>query len=83
MVRPLMPWLVRFVLLALAAGALARIWMPDGFVLIGLTAAVVALVYVAVMFPVALRAPLGSYVRPRLYPLRARLFRVMRLNDAA
>lgn len=83
MARPLMPWLVRFVLLALAAGALARVWVPDGFVLIGLTAAVVALGYVAVMLPVALRAPLGSYVRPRLYPLRARLFRVMRLNDAA
>jgi O-antigen/teichoic acid export membrane protein len=83
MVRPLVPWLVRFVVLAAAAGALARVWTPGGFVLIGLTAAAVSLVYVAVMFPVALRAPLGIYVRPRLYPLRARVFRVMRLNDAA
>jgi O-antigen/teichoic acid export membrane protein len=83
MVRPLVPWLVRFVLLSAAAGALSRVWTPDGFVLIGLTAAAVGLVYVAVMLPVALRAPLGAYVRPRLYPLRARVFRVMRLNDAA
>jgi O-antigen/teichoic acid export membrane protein len=83
MVRPLVPWLVRFLLLSAAAGALSRVWTPGGFLLVSLTAAVVALVYVAVMLPVALRAPLGSYVRPRLYPLRARVFRVMRLNDAA
>ncbi|MET0626306.1 MAG: oligosaccharide flippase family protein, partial [Pyrinomonadaceae bacterium] len=83
MVRPLMPWLARFVLLLVAAGALARVWVPDGFVPVGLTAAAVALIYVALMFPVALRAPLGIYVRPRLYPLRARVFRVLRLNDAA
>jgi O-antigen/teichoic acid export membrane protein len=83
MLRPLVPWLVRFVPLVAAASALARVWTPDGFVLIGLTAAAVALVYVLVMYPVALRDPLGVYVRPRLYPLRARLFRAARLNDAA
>jgi O-antigen/teichoic acid export membrane protein len=83
MMRPLVPWLVRFVLLSVAAGALARVWTPDSLLLVGLTAAAVALVYVAVMLPVALRAPLGIYVRPRLRPLRTRVFRVMRLNDAA
>ncbi|HEX7313450.1 MAG TPA: oligosaccharide flippase family protein [Pyrinomonadaceae bacterium] len=83
MVRPLVPWLVRFVPLAAGAGALARVWTPEGFILIGVTAAAVALVYVAVMLPVALRAPLGVYVRPRLHPLRARFFRVTRFNDAA
>lgn len=83
MVRPLAPWLVRFVVLSVAAVALARVWTPDSFFLIGLTASAVALVYVAVMFPIALRAPLGAYVRPRLRPLRTRVFRVMRLNDAA
>lgn len=83
MLRPLTPWFVRFALLATGAGALARVWTPDGFVLIGLTAAAVGLVYAAVMFPVALRKPLGNYVRPRLHPLGARFFRVLRLNDAA
>lgn len=83
MLRPLAPWFVRFVLLAAACGALARVWTPEGFLLIGLTAAGVGLVYVAVMFHVALREPLGRYVRPRLSPLRTRVFRVMRLNDAA
>ena len=83
MLRPLVPWLVRFVPLAAASSVLARVWTPDGFVLIGLTAAAVGLVYVLAMYPVAVRDPLGVYVRPRLYPLRARLFRAVRLNDAA
>ena len=77
MLRPLMPWFVRFVALSLACGALARVWTPDGFLLVGLTATVVGLVYVALMFPVALRGPLGAYVRPRLRPLRARVLRAI------
>jgi O-antigen/teichoic acid export membrane protein len=83
LVRPLLPWFVRFVLLISAAGLLARVWMPTTFVLLGLTAAGVALVYAAVMFPLALRAPLGLYVRPRLFPLRTRVFRVLRLSGSA
>ena len=51
MIRPLMPWFVRFVLLVGGTGALARIWVPDTFALIGLTAIAVGLVYAAVMFP--------------------------------
>lgn len=77
MLRPLMPWLIRFVPLSCAAGALARVWRPDGFVLISVTAAAVGLVYVTVMFHVAMRAPLGDYVRPRLHPLRTRVLRVI------
>lgn len=77
MLRPLMPWFVRFVLLAAACGALARVWAPEGFLLIGLTAAGVGLIYTALMLPVALRAPLGNYVRPRLNPLRTRVLRVI------
>lgn len=83
MLRPLVPWFVRFVLLASASGALARAWTPEGFVPIALTAAAVGLVYAAVMFPVALREPLGNYVRPHLSLLRARFVRVLRLSDAA
>jgi hypothetical protein len=48
-----------------------------------LTATAIATIYVVVMFPLALRSPLGDYVRPRLFPIRARVFRVLRLGDAA
>lgn len=83
MLRPLAPWFVRFVVLAGGTGALARIWIPHTFLLIGLTATVVALLYAAVMFPLALRPPLGLYVQPRLFPLRTRVFRVLRLSNSA
>lgn len=83
MTRPLMPWFVRFVVLVIGTGALARIWMPNTFMLIGMTAIAVGLVYTTVMFPLALRAPLGLYVRPRLFPLRTRVFRALRLSNSA
>jgi hypothetical protein len=83
LVRPLSSWFVRFVLLICGVGVLARTWTPQTFVLLGLTAIVIALVYAAVMFPLALRAPLGLYVRPRLFPLRTRVFRVLRLSGSA
>jgi hypothetical protein len=83
MTRPLMAWFVRFVLLVGGTGALARIWVPDTFLLIGLTAVVVGLVYAAVMFPLTLRSPLSIYVRPRLFPLRAKVFRALRLSNTA
>lgn len=79
LMQPLLPWFVRLVLLVGVTGALARVWTPDTFLLLGLTTAVTGLVYIAVMFPLALRYPLGQYVRPRLFPIRARVFRVLRL----
>jgi O-antigen/teichoic acid export membrane protein len=83
MTRPLAPWFVRFVVLVVGTGALARVWTPDTFFLLGLTAIFVGLVYAAVMFPLVLRAPLGLYVRPRLFPLRTRVFRALRLGSSA
>ncbi|MEK6280870.1 MAG: oligosaccharide flippase family protein [Acidobacteriota bacterium] len=83
LIRPLLPWLLRFVFLAVGIVFLARIWMPKTFMLLGLTAAVIGTIYVVVMFPLALRSPLGDYVRPRLFPIRARVFRVLRLGDAS
>ena len=83
LLRPLLPWFARFVLLASAIVVLARVWVPHNFLLLGLTAAAVSTVYLAIMFPLALRSPLGDYVRPRLFPIRARVFRVLRLGDAA
>lgn len=81
LMQPLSPWFVRLVVLLAITGALARIWIPETLLLLGLTATVTALVYVAVMFPLTLRYPLGQYVRPRLFPIRARLFRALRVNS--
>lgn len=81
LVQPLSQWLVRFVLLMFGACALARIWMPNNVPLIALTATGSGLLYAAVMFPLALQYPLGLYVRPRLFPIRATVFRVLRLSD--
>jgi hypothetical protein len=80
MVRPLSPWFVRFVVLVGAAGALARIWIPSSIGPIALTAIATAIVYSGAVFPLALRAPLGQYVRPRLFPIRARFFRLLRVD---
>jgi O-antigen/teichoic acid export membrane protein len=80
--RPLVSWFARFVVLVCLTGALARVWIPDTFWLIGVTAVAVALVYAAVMFPLALRAPLGLYVRPRLFPLRTRVIRALRFGSS-
>jgi O-antigen/teichoic acid export membrane protein len=83
LIQPLMPWFLRFVFLAAGIFFLSRIWIPSTFFMLGLTAAVATTIYLVVMFPLALRSPLGDYVRPRLFPLRARVFRVLRLGDAA
>lgn len=83
LLRPLSAWFARFVVLACAAGALARIWTPDTVWLLGLAVTATAIVYAAVMFPLTLRHPLGLYVRPRLFPLRTRIFRVLRWSNTA
>lgn len=83
LVRPLAPWFTRFVCLLLAAGAVARVWVPGTWPLLALTGACGALIYGAVMFPLTLRSPLDTYIRPRLLPIRARFFRALRLGNPA
>ena len=73
----------RFVVLALCAGAAARMWTPNTLPLLAMTATITALVYAAAMFPLMLRDPLGIYVRPRLFPIGARFFRTQRAIDPA
>jgi len=73
LIRPLSAWFVRFVAIILAAGVLARLWSPGTVPLLVATVAATGLVYLLVMFPLALRHPLGMYVRPRLMPLLARV----------
>ncbi len=81
LVQPLAPWFVRFAALAAGIIFLARIWLPNTFLLLALAAAVTATLYFALMFPLALRSPLGGYVRPRLFPIRARVFRLLRVDS--
>jgi O-antigen/teichoic acid export membrane protein len=83
LVQPLSAWFVRFVLLGCGTTALARIWIPNTVASLALTATLVALIYAALMFPLTLQSPLGDYVRPRLFPLRTRVFRVLRLSNTA
>ncbi len=71
LVKPLSAWFIRFALLMLAVGAVARIWTPNTVPLLAATVAASALVYTLVMFPLTLRDPLGIYVRPRLFPLQS------------
>jgi O-antigen/teichoic acid export membrane protein len=82
LLQPLAPWFLRFLILILGIGALARNWTPNTLPLLAATAAATALIYLAVMFPLALRYPLGQYVRPRLLPLGARMMRALRLRTS-
>jgi hypothetical protein len=81
--RPLVPWFGRFAVLAVAAAMVARVWTPATLPLIALTAAAVGLVYALTMFPVALREPLGSYVRPRLPKFGLKFMRAPRAEEVA
>jgi len=83
MLKPLAPWFARFAVLALCSGAAARMWTPNTLPLLAVTATITALVYAAAMFPLMLRNPLGIYVRPRLFPIRARFVRTARAIDPA
>lgn len=83
LVQPLAPWFIRFVVLIIAAGALVRIWMPNALLLIGLTGAAGSLIYLALMFPLALRYPLGDYVKPRILPLGNRMIQFLGLRTSA
>jgi O-antigen/teichoic acid export membrane protein len=80
LMQPLLPWFLRFVGLVFGAGAVAKVWTPNTLALLVLTASVSSLIYLGVMFPLALRYPLGIYVRPRLFPLAARMMRALRLR---
>jgi hypothetical protein len=69
LLAPLAPWLWRFGLTAAGSAALATIWTPDTVLELVGAAAGVGTAYLAVMTPLALRDPLGLYVRPRLSAL--------------
>jgi O-antigen/teichoic acid export membrane protein len=62
----LLPWLWRFALVAASAALLALVWTPRGVPQLLAAGSGVGLVYVMLMAPLALRDPLGMYLRPRL-----------------
>ncbi len=65
--KPLWGWTWRFGLLAVACVGLSRIDLPATLPSLVLATTLVGLLVLAVMSPVALREPLGTYVRPRLF----------------
>jgi O-antigen/teichoic acid export membrane protein len=77
LLRSLAPWCWRFALLALAAGAWGRSFAPESFQALAATAILAGGAYLLVMLPVALREPLGPYVRPRLSTIASRFSRVI------
>ena len=83
LVLPLWPWFGRFLVLGVAVSALTKISVPNNFPALAATGTGVALVYMAVMLPVALQSPLGVYVRPRLLLVKARFSKALGLGSPA
>ncbi len=75
----LWPWAWRFALIVLPAAVMPTVWTPDSLATLVLATLVTGLVYAGLMFPIALRDPLGTYLRPRL----ARLQRIVLRSTAA
>ena len=63
LVRPFWPWCRRLALLACVLGVITTNWPPRSLLQMCSTAAVVAVVYCAVMFRPILASPLGPYVK--------------------
>ena len=66
LLAPLLPWLWRFALVAAVAAALAEVWTPGGVLPLVVAGSGTLVAYLALVAPLALRDPLGIYLRPRL-----------------
>jgi O-antigen/teichoic acid export membrane protein len=80
--RALAPWFWRFSAAAAFAGWLARAVVPDTLYGLAAVSLLTAGAYGALVLPLALRDPLGPYVRPRLNSAGLALRRVFRRADA-
>jgi O-antigen/teichoic acid export membrane protein len=78
----LAPWFWRFAALAVPVGLLAQTVVPDTLYGLAAVSLLTAGAYGALVLPLALRDPLGSYVRPRLNSLGLTLRRAFRRADA-
>jgi len=81
-IKSLWSWFYRFILLLAGAWLVTRVFIPQTFPAIALTASVAAVVYGLIMLPIILREPLGIYVRPRLTALSMKFRRVPLVQDA-
>jgi O-antigen/teichoic acid export membrane protein len=66
LVTPLLPWLWRFVLAVVVVAVGSRVWTPDTLPQLLAAGGVVGVGYLALIGPLALRDPLGIYIRPRM-----------------
>ena len=82
LIKTLWPWFYRFVLLAAGALVVARVFAPQTFPTIGLTALLSGGTYCLVMLPLVFREPLGTYVRPRLSAARLKFRQVLLVPGA-
>jgi O-antigen/teichoic acid export membrane protein len=73
MARSLWPWFWRFAVLATGASVVAASPVPTSLIFVVSVAAGGAIAYGLVMLPLAVRDPLGIYVRPRWETLKTRL----------
>ena len=77
-------WLLRFTLASGIGATIAVVWNPQGFISMAALACVTGALYAALLMPVLLQEPLGSYIRPRLQflPVRfQRKFAALALHD--
>jgi O-antigen/teichoic acid export membrane protein len=77
-VKPLGPWLVRFVPLILGVTGLVFVWTPGGLWTFLPTAALIGAIYVVAMLPVIRTPPLGPMLSARLQPWLSRVPRLAR-----
>lgn len=81
-IKSLWSWFYRFVLLLAGAWFVTRVFVPQTFPAIALTASLTALTYGLVMLPLILRGPLGIYVRPHLSLVWIKFRRAPLVQDA-
>ena len=77
-VRPLGPWLVRFVPVILGVTALVFVWTPRGLWTFAPMAILIGAIYVVAMLPVIRTPPLGPMLAARLQPWLSRVPRLAR-----
>jgi O-antigen/teichoic acid export membrane protein len=70
LVASVWPWFWRFSIVCSLSATVAQVWVPRTIPALVITTTVVGGLYTALMLPLALRDPLGMYVKPRLETVR-------------
>jgi O-antigen/teichoic acid export membrane protein len=69
------PWMWRFALVTAAAAALSLVWVPRTLPRLVAATLLAGAAYLAIMWPLGMREPLGIYIKPRLATLRRLVLR--------